>query len=169
MKINTYMLLTLNITVFILVIESFCIFVSHECFRRNPKLFIYDKALPMGNNTERFVSPFLERSCNPKGNAAHKNFFDMHEKKDFVTTGVFAGVTPVTSTLTQLEILKTENALMRQLATASGFFVYFFEKLPFYETQQACFEYCNALYATLFNEPRYQDFKHFKTSVYGNT
>ncbi len=78
-------------------------FVSHECFRRDPKLHFNDKSLPMGSIPERYVSPFLERSCNPKGSGAYKNFFDMHGEKNFVTQDtVWVQVTPAQQKLLSL-------------------------------------------------------------------
>lgn len=76
-------------------------FVTQERFRRNPNQFTYNKKLPKvcylrGCSLNRkAVSPILYRSCNPKGSFAYKNFFDMQEKKDFVTSSPLATVTPI--------------------------------------------------------------------------
>ena len=63
-----------------------CVFEPTERFRRNPTttiLTIRDcpRFILSGNISERCVSPFLERSVNPKGNLARKIFFDMTEGK----------------------------------------------------------------------------------------
>lgn len=70
-------------------------FVKHECFRKYPKQNFYDKSLSMGSIPERYVSPFLERSCNPKGSGAYKYIFDMHEEKQFVADSQLAKTTPL--------------------------------------------------------------------------
>jgi len=69
-------------------------FVSTECFRRNPKQFIYDKSLPKGNKSEMLVSLFLEHSVNPKGKLAYKLFSTMTEEKRFVDDSQQAVTTP---------------------------------------------------------------------------
>ncbi len=85
-------------------------FVSHQRFRRNPKTLHNDKRLPKGSISERTVTPFLERWCNPKGNLAYKYFFEMHRKKEFVTPTELVAVTPAQlRLLRQLDHLEAED------------------------------------------------------------
>jgi len=53
-----------------------------EIFNYN---FINDKELPKGNISERLVYLTLQLFCNPKGNSAYKNIFDMQNEKNFVS------------------------------------------------------------------------------------
>lgn len=80
-------------------------FVEQERFRRNPKsyLFTIREALWV-SILERFASPILDRSCNPKGSLAYKQLFDMQEERNFVTGNKNVSVTPA-----QLELLELLN------------------------------------------------------------
>lgn len=87
-------------------------FASQQCFRRNPKQFIYDKSFPMGSIPERCVTLFLEHCCNPKGKLAYKNFFEMQQKKGFVAGEKHARTTRTAGSdipVQQIEQLHAEN------------------------------------------------------------
>ena len=79
-------------------------FAGQESLGAIQKLhFFNDKELPKGNISERFVSQFLELSCNPKGNSAYKLFSTMQEENKFVTgNAVCVTVTPAQEFLLQL-------------------------------------------------------------------
>ncbi len=79
--------------------------LSQECFRRNPKQFIYDKSLPKGNKSERLVSLFLEHSCNPKGKLAYKLFSTMQEEKKVKASIIWLEEENPQSVLNTLEYL----------------------------------------------------------------
>lgn len=71
-----------------------------------------------------------------------------------------------------LKELREEMMLMRQLATTTGFFNFYFKELgeqedgkPKHRTQVECFNYCNEKYYDLFGEYRYSDIRTFKVST----
>lgn len=57
--------------------------------------------------------------------------------------------------------LEAENKLMRQLATATGFFEYYFSMLKHYRTNLECFNAINDLYFDIFGEYKYSSHKSF--------
>lgn len=65
----------------------------------------------------------------------------------------------------QLQELQAQNKLMRQLATPSGFFEYFFKQLPQHNTQVECFNAINETYFDLFGEYRYSSYYTFRRST----
>ena len=58
--------------------------------------------------------------------------------------------------------LERENEIMSKLSTSSGFYKYYFSKLPNFETQKKCFDFVNKQYCLLFGELRYDSYEHFK-------
>ena len=64
--------------------------------------------------------------------------------------------------MSDVNTLLMENKLLRKIGTRQGFFQYYFERLPFHNTQTECFNEVNDLYLTLFGEERYSDFDSFK-------
>lgn len=63
----------------------------------------------------------------------------------------------------KIEALLAENELMRKLATASGFYEYFFSQLPHHETLTDCFNMVNDKYFDFFGEYRYSSYNSFAT------
>lgn len=79
-------------------------FAEHKQFKRNLKLFFYNKELlAMGSNNESVVLPVLDCLCNPKAVTPHTNIFSMHKKNQFVSgNAVCVTVTPAQKALLQL-------------------------------------------------------------------
>jgi hypothetical protein len=61
-----------------------------------------------------------------------------------------------------ISTLKKETEIMRKLATAKGFYKYYFSYLSKFETQEKCFNYINSLYFSVFGCFRYADYSSFK-------
>ena len=70
---------------------------------------------------------------------------------------------------TELEKLKKENELMRQLSTINGFFIYYFSQCPVHKTNIDTFNAVNEKYFNLFGEYRYSDIHSFKKSLIYHT
>lgn len=62
----------------------------------------------------------------------------------------------------EIEKLKTENELMRQLSTDEGFSFYYYTQCKEHRTNKDAFNYVNELYFALFGEFRYIDFYSYK-------
>ena len=79
-------------------------FVSTQKLRRNPKLYFFnDKSLPTGSISERDVTPVLNCWVNPIGQRRIQTFFEMTQKKEFVSgNAVCVTVTPAQKALLQL-------------------------------------------------------------------
>ena len=79
-------------------------FVESKQFKRNLKLFFYDKELPAkGSNNESVVLPVLDCLDNPKAGAPHTKHFSMSKKNKFVSgNAVCVTVTPAQHKLLQL-------------------------------------------------------------------
>ena len=58
---------------------------SNNCREIYDNLFLNDKSLPKGNNSERLVFLTLQLLDNPKGKLAYKNNYDMSNVKNFVS------------------------------------------------------------------------------------
>lgn len=56
--------------------------------------------------------------------------------------------------------------LMRKLATAQGFYEYYFSQLPKHKTNKDCFNFINDQYYEFFGEYKYSSYKNF---MYSNT
>ena len=71
-------------------------FVESKQFKRNLKLFFYDKELlAMGSNDESVVLPVLDCLDNPKAVTPHTNLFSMSKENNFVAgNAVCVTVTP---------------------------------------------------------------------------
>lgn len=65
----------------------------------------------------------------------------------------------------EIEKLTKENELMRQLATTSGFYKFYFSECQKHETNKLAFEFVNDLYLKLFKIQRYADYDSFKNSL----
>lgn len=65
----------------------------------------------------------------------------------------------------QIEELQAQNKLMRQLATTTGFYEYYFKQLSHHRTNFECFNHVNDLYFDIFGEYRYSSFKSFHNSI----
>jgi len=64
--------------------------------------------------------------------------------------------------------LQEQIDTMRQLCTAEGFYLYWFNKLPdkkHFPTNTACFEFVNTLHNDLLGYYRYSDYKSFSNYV----
>lgn len=61
------------------------------------------------------------------------------------------------------EKLKQENELMRTIATADGFYNYFFKISLNFKTREDAFDYVNELYYKLFGCYRYTNYHSFRT------
>lgn len=64
----------------------------------------------------------------------------------------------------EIKKLKEENAIMKILSTAKGFFKMYFEKLKHFKSKFLAFEYVNNLYYDLFGVHLYTDFNSFKNA-----
>ncbi len=62
----------------------------------------------------------------------------------------------------QLEKLREENKLIRQIATSSGFYQFYFSKLKDFKTNIACFNHANELYFKYFDEYKYASYESFR-------
>jgi hypothetical protein len=64
----------------------------------------------------------------------------------------------------QIDKLRLENQIMKMIATPSGFFKYYFEKLKDdnFKTDIACFNYVNELYFEFFGVYKYTDYNSFR-------
>ena len=65
----------------------------------------------------------------------------------------------------ELQDLKAQIRLMKQLVTRKGFYSFYFSKLPNYQTAQQCFENVNYLYHSLFGEKRFSTYDSFKSNI----
>lgn len=61
----------------------------------------------------------------------------------------------------KIEELQKENKLMRQLATPTGFYEYYFKQLKHHQTNMECFNHVNDLYFEIFGEYRYSSYYSF--------
>lgn len=69
----------------------------------------------------------------------------------------------------EIEKLKKQTELMRQLSTVSGFSFYYFTECKKHATNKEAFNHVNDLYQELFGEFRYSDFHSFKrVLIYNN-
>jgi hypothetical protein len=64
----------------------------------------------------------------------------------------------------QMQELKTQIKLLKQLGTAEGFYQYYFSELKNYRTNIECFNAVNDLYLDLFGEYRYSSWHSFCTT-----
>jgi hypothetical protein len=55
--------------------------------------------------------------------------------------------------------------LQKKLQGRTEFFKYYFDNLPFYQTQTDCFNAVNDLYFELFKEYKYTDYNSFRKQV----
>lgn len=67
----------------------------------------------------------------------------------------------------ELVLLQLKVKLMQKLATASGFFSYYFENLKSFLKREQCFNHVNDLYFELFGHYRYDSYSNFKNNVHG--
>ena len=65
----------------------------------------------------------------------------------------------------ELEKLKKERKIMQQIATASGFYQYYFLNLHDYSTNLDCFNAVNEMYYNFFGEYRYSGYESFKQNI----
>lgn len=63
----------------------------------------------------------------------------------------------------EIDKLRKENELMRQLAKPNGFYEYYFKMLKEFKTNTDCFHYVNELYQKFFDEQRYSSYNSFRT------
>lgn len=135
-------------------------FVMSESLGSYLDIHYNDKELPMGNNSERIVSQFLELSDNPKGNSAYTNFSTMSEEKNFVNE--------ISVSYSQPNLINHSTyQRVCKLATVSGFMRLFYNSLPEFETFESAFNVLNQEYESYFNELRYADFKSFIKKYHG--
>lgn len=66
-------------------------------------------------------------------------------------------------TLKEIKKLRFENQIMKIIATPSGFFKYYFEKLKDenFKTDIACFKHVNGLYFSFFGVYKYANYNDF--------
>lgn len=62
----------------------------------------------------------------------------------------------------EIEKLREEIQLMRQLAKPNGFYEYYFKMLKEFKTNTDCFHYVNDLYQKFFDEQKYSSFDSFR-------
>lgn len=62
----------------------------------------------------------------------------------------------------EIDRLRKENQLLKQLGTRQGFFTYYFSRLPFYNLNKDCFVAVNKKYKELYGENRYEDYDSFR-------
>lgn len=64
----------------------------------------------------------------------------------------------------EIEKLRAENKIMREIATPVGFFSYYFKMLKEekFTTNVSCFNYVNDLYFNFFGEYKYSDYNSFR-------
>lgn len=75
-------------------------------------------------------------------------------------------MTPLENALRiEIEKLKEQTELMRQLSTVTGFIFYYFTKCKEHKTNNEAFNHVNDLYFDLFGEFRYSDFHSFKRVI----
>jgi len=63
-----------------------------------------------------------------------------------------------------IDQLLQENKTMRQLATRTGFFDYYFSECKNHKSNHAAFDAVNELFFDFFGEYRYSDFNVFKNA-----
>lgn len=61
-----------------------------------------------------------------------------------------------------IQKLKNENETIRQIATSSGFYEYYFKKLKEHLTEIDCFNEVNDLYFEYFGEYKYASYNSFR-------
>lgn len=61
-----------------------------------------------------------------------------------------------------IQKLKKENEIIRKIATASGFYEYYFKQLKHYKTEIECFNAINELYHNYFGEFKYSSYDSFR-------
>lgn len=64
----------------------------------------------------------------------------------------------------QISELTRQNKLMRQLATAEGFYKYYFSQLPNHPTALSCFNAINDMYFDFFGEYKYSCYNSFQAA-----
>lgn len=69
---------------------------------------------------------------------------------------------PESALKVEIEKLREEIKLMRQLAKPNGFYEYYFKMLKDFKTNTDCFHYVNELYEKFFDEQRYSSFDSFR-------
>jgi len=52
-----------------------------------------------------------------------------------------------------------------QLGTVKGFYMYYFDQLPNFDTKTECFNKINELHHSIFNEYKYSEYKSFRVSL----
>lgn len=62
----------------------------------------------------------------------------------------------------EIERLRTENLIMKKLATTSGFYQYYFENLKNHKTNLECYNFVEDLYFKHFKENRYASYDSFR-------
>ena len=65
----------------------------------------------------------------------------------------------------ELEQLKKEREIMQKIATASGFYQYYFSQLLNYNSNLECFNAINDMYFDFFGEYRYSGYESFKQQI----
>lgn len=56
--------------------------------------------------------------------------------------------------------------LMRKIHTAQGFYQYYFDQIPNFDTYKEVFEHVNSLYEELFGSVRYSSYETFRATQY---
>ena len=56
-------------------------------------------------------------------------------------------------------------ALAQKLGTTKGFFQYYFDMLPYFQTQTGCFNDINLLHNKIFKEDKYSDYDSFRKQM----
>lgn len=64
----------------------------------------------------------------------------------------------------EIEQLRLENQIIKEIATPSGFFNFYFKQLKEerFESNTACFNHVNELYNSFFGEYKYSDYNSFR-------
>ena len=65
----------------------------------------------------------------------------------------------------EIEKLKKEREIMRQIVTANGFYKYYFSQLVNYKSNLDCFNAINDMYFDFFGEYRYSGYESFKQQI----
>lgn len=79
-------------------------------------------------------------------------------------------MTPLENALQiEIEKLKKQNELMRQLSTVEGFSFYYYTNCKNHSTNKEAFNFVNDQYYELFGEYRYSDFHSFKRVLIYNS
>ena len=146
--------------IYVLVVLFFCImFVAqNNCREIYNDNFINNKELPTGNKFERLVYLTLQLFCNPTGDSAYKNIFDMQNENPIVDVSVYAR-------FTQLQNFLVNNHI--NLKKEKNFIKLYYVTLPFSKSQEDCFLAVNQLHYNRHKSYKFKSYKSFKTSENG--